>query len=331
MSSQAQVFPITESVKRRLVKTLQSQPDVIRFAEEPVLASLCTVLALQFEMGSREFDRLSLFFNVDLNEFSENPWRSEIISSATEFGIRLWMMDGRSLLPRHPDLANILSSESLDADGKLDQIVIYPARVAARYKEVGFDLVVVRDWLLTSALSLDPTQQVSYLKTNPWELENNIALMQVKLMTQNQLAFFGTHDIADHLLGADFHKFNELEGLYRSAQRILQEVFATECSSHPLLLQMSYFIGILLDDLAQAKWYGSKAHVKLVRMALHSLKEYKGKNFYPKVLSDLPPSFHVLVSHLREGASKQCQLTGSYMNFVHDLTACHVPVTTAVC
>jgi len=312
-SQMTDVVSITDEAKGRLITKLRHEPEVIRFADEPALAPLCACLALQFEMGNKDFDRLSPFFGVDVSGVSSSPWDSEIISAEGEFGLRLWLKDGGRLSPRHEDLCHILDPLSLDDEGALSQVVIFPGKVARYFNSKGFDLIIVRDWLLTSSLNPDSEATVPYLVTNPWEIENNIAFRQARMMVNKQLAFFGTHDIVDHLLDADCSQFNLLGNLFEDVLDSYKKVFSGKKPARKQLL-VSYLIGVLLDDLAQPKWYNSEGHEALTRIALGTLENRHSESDNPGPL-ELPRPFHELVSTLRSNPTRLDRIGTAYTSF----------------
>ncbi len=330
IATTANTWNLGLSAKRRLVERLRQGNSVIPFSDEPALASLCACLALQREMGNREFDRLSPFFGVELAPRAANPWESEIFQNGAEIGIRFVRRDGRPLTVRHADFAVLLAPESLGDDGELRQAVIYPQRVAERYRQRGFELVIVRDWILSSALALDEENHVSYLLTNEWEIQQNISRQQVELMTKRQLPFFGTHDIVDHLLGANVALYEVFRDLYLETKQKLDCAFASPSMPSRSRLILSYLIGVLLDDLAQPKWYGSAAHAGLVRYALAALKNAPpvcpASEALPKTL---PGPFHELMEALRAKTSAPASLRIRFEILLTDLF--RAPLQSSVC
>ncbi len=299
-TTSANTWNLDLSAKLRLAERIRQGNPVLTFSEDPALASLCTCLALEREVGNPEFDRLSPFFGVLPPKSAENPWNSEIFAKGDDLGIRFTRRDGKPLQVRHADFAKILAPESLGDHGELQQVVIYPNRVAVQFRARGFELVIVRDWILASALDVTGENRVSYLLTNEWEIRQNIARQQVDLMTKRQLPFFGTHDVVDHLLGADADRYDHFCDLFLEVQTILNAVFADAKAPSRRQLIVSYLIGVLLDDLAQPKWYGSSAHAHLVRSALSALQDAArpcvAVCVEPLIL---PPTFHSLVEALR--------------------------------
>ncbi len=77
----------------------------------------------------------------------------------------------------------------------------------------------MRDWILNSALAPDLSQAVNYVKANVWEMESGVGLQQAELMIHNQLAFFGTHDIVDHIGGASREGMSRSKGVVDAIHR----------------------------------------------------------------------------------------------------------------
>lgn len=299
MKQSWQEFPVSGALKPKLAERLQREERIIPFDRDPLLASLICCLGLQSEIGVAGLDRMSICLGVDLSATSTNPWKSEIISLDGCIGIRMWVPGLEELSPKHPDFMDILHPLSLDERGRLSRLVIFPQQVAQRYKNRGLELVIVRDWALSSFLASERENSVNYLVTNRWEIEINSAEIQSELMYLAQVAFFGTHDLADHLLGGDGKVFAEKKEFFGSVRNLYREVFAARVVKKSTLL-VSYLIGVLLDDLAQPSWYRSTAHHALVERSLHLLKQTAG---WPSDIDDLEPpqSFHRLVEDLRLG------------------------------
>lgn len=310
----ARRIEIGNETRRLLVEKLKAGPEIITYAEDPTLASLCTVLGLQFEMGKRESDRLSPFFGVEVPLSGDSPWCHEIFTQDGEFGIRFARREGGALEVRHPDFCHILDPSSFDETGLLSSVVIFPARVAKAYAAKGFELVIVRDWLLTSALCEKEEERVTYLYANEWEIQNNIAHTQASLMLQRRLAFSGTHDIADHLLGADAVRFDECRDLFLEAAQVFTHVFWKRTSATKQKLLLSYLIGVVLDDLAQPRWYGSAKHRYLAQKALDELLHITRVQDVDSFA--LPPSFQHLVDSLRAKEKPLFHLESGFSQFL---------------
>ncbi|MBY0370986.1 hypothetical protein K2X33_09885 [bacterium] len=262
-------------------------------------------MGLEYEFGRPEYDRLSPYLNTD----PSHSWDKEVFIEGGEIGLRLKRSDGQPLLPRHPDLRFILDASSLSAEGQLTQAVFFPRRIAETYRQKGFELVVVRDWILNTALSETTEDAVPYLSTNTWEIQTNIAATQAPMAVGKQLAFFGTHDIADHLLGADLEGFKKLAALHSRAVDVLQkEMEGPRRHSRPHLL-VSYLAGVVLDDAVQPRWYGSQTHAYLLEQSLNRLADLPCR---PGPL-DLPEAFHTVMAAARGENTRE--LAGAFQEF----------------
>ncbi len=291
---------LSSSARLRLAEKLNSLSEPFGFEGDPALASLCTAVGIQSELGKKDFDRLSPFFT---NESEEDFLKSDIIIQDGKIGLRLFRKDQKNLQVRHPDFAYLIDKDSFNEQEELAQILIFPMDIAETYRRRGFQLVIVPTWLKSSVLDEDA---VKYFYANSWEVRNNIALTQVNLMLNQQLPFFGTHDIVDHLLGADINQYNILRMLYCESAPILNRVFQGEKRSSLSHLLVSYLIGVLLDDLAQPKWYASARHSQLVRTAL-AVTEGNSLKILQKDEVIIPNSFHRLMTAVRsEYFSQKC-------------------------
>ena len=278
------VYPFESRMRMTLKNMLVSQKQIFTFEEQPLLASLITCLGIQSEIGLKELDRLSVPLGIVLKE-GANPWKTEIITQDQQFGIRMWIPEIKEFFPRHPDFAEILDPLSC-VHGKLSQIVIFPERVAQSYKRRGLTLVIVRDWAITAFLD---SQKVNYLRANRWEMEQNIARIQAELMLYCQVAFSGTHDLSDHLLGGHQKGWTQNRSLFVEVHELLQQP--------PVSLRLNYFISVLLDDLAQPLWYGSETHIWLVQQIMSLIRKVE------KLKEELivPREFQQLMRALRNG------------------------------
>ncbi|MDZ4660231.1 MAG: hypothetical protein SGJ18_01295 [Pseudomonadota bacterium] len=314
-----QNFPTPPHLKDKLISKIKEKGEVFSFLEEPLYASLLTCLGLQFEMGNREWDRLSATMGIKLEDFPGNPWKSEIISLGQEIGIRLWIPDHLEFKPQHPDFSLILHPLSINEEGLLDQIVIFPNQVARRYAQRGLELVIVSKWALSSFLCSSQEHSINYLKTNKWEIENNYAFDQVQLLRKHQVAFFGTHDLADHLLGGQKEGFTKNQELYEEIQTKLFNPHLNRDSTKNLDLILRYFVGVLMDDLAQPVWYASQPHINLIEQSLR-LFEKIGQTKRDSVQIELPQSFHNLIKILRSKLSHNVEVLNEHFKlFESDL------------
>lgn len=291
-------FTITSEMKSNLRMVLQKQPAIFSFSEQPALASLIACLGLQFEMGRSGWDRLSVPLGIELQDYRQNPWHSKIITVDEQIGICFWIPKRIEFFPRHADFAEILHPLSLDQKGKLSQIVIFPNQVAQKYARRGLDLVIVKDWVLSSFLAEGFEERpVNYFHVNAHEIASNSARWQAQLLAKNQVAFSGTHDVADHLLGGGSNGFRDKSEFYQRVQSIYEFIFSKSSSEKSSLI-VSYILGVLLDDMAQPQWYESAAHLEFAQKTLSWLQSATTHSPRVRTLS-LPRSFDFFMLALR--------------------------------
>jgi hypothetical protein len=271
-------FHITDDGKIRgpLRRKLLSSAEIITYDADPSLASLCTSIALKFELGRSEYDRLSSFWGVDIRTCLQSPYQIEVIlDDQYGFGIRLRLADSMPFKPRSSELKSIIAPQSLDEAGHLSQLIIFPAMVARQYRNLGFQLVIVRDWILQTALSESEDLPLNYLVANEWEMENSIAIMQAMLMKNCQIPFFGTHDIVDHLFGAKMNGYLKSRDLVNRCLEVFDDARNPSETLSRKYKTMSYLLGVILDDLAQPKWYGSVRHIQAAWRIIQNLDSAK--------------------------------------------------------
>ncbi|MES2855430.1 MAG: hypothetical protein V4692_06195 [Bdellovibrionota bacterium] len=286
-------------MKQTLAKKLAGKPEIFSVKSDPLLSSLIFCLGVSFEIGRPGWDRLSETLGKleSSPTAGRNPWNSEIVTLGGKIGLRLWIPGFEEFQPMHVDFKDILHPASLDANGRLSQIVIFPEDVAANYARRGFELVIVRDWVLNSGLSTRDSA-LNYLVTNRWEAETNSARLQTKLMSNRQVAFSGTHDLADHLLASDIEGFAASEEMYRRIAETYENVFSNGSSGNSCLIA-SYLVGLLLDDLAQPKWYRSRSHMHVLSKAVALVETFSERFAEETGELELPPSFNPLIELIR--------------------------------
>lgn len=309
-----QKFEISELLLHSLAgKVKGKEGEIFSFQSDPLLASLVSCLGLQFELGNPALDRVSFLLGVDLFPGEGNPWQTEIITYHGLFGLRAWIPGRHELIPRHEGFAQILHPLSLSDAGLLNQIVIFPALVAETYQKRGIELVVVKEWVLSAFLGRET--QLNYQRTNLYEIEGRIALTQMNLMENRRLAFTGTHDLADHLLGGNPAGLAAADSLLASLRRAFAPDFCSATPSRRALV-LGYLIAVLLDDLAQPQWYGSAAHL---RAAFSAIGQLDGPERADMDAIYLPESFHALVAGIRSRESTAAQNERRFNQFAADL------------
>jgi hypothetical protein len=310
-----QKFEVSEAMAQGLARKLETKEEIFSFRSDPLLASLVSCLGLQFELGKPEQDRASFFLGVDLANTAGNPWKSEIIALGDQLGLRAWIPGREELAPLHEDFRLLLHPLSM-VNGRLAQLVIFPMQVAEAYGARGIELVVVRDWALTAFLSRN--RNLNYQKTNKEEIEGHITLTQLQLMRNRQLAFTGTHDLGDHLLGGYSDGIGASDALRADIEHVYAKVFNGGGPPRRSALVVSYLIAVLLDDLVQPQWYASPGHALVARRALALMEVLEMRADIPEIF--LPQSFHVLVELLR-GRAPFSELERGFLRFGIDLQA----------
>ena len=278
----------------KLQTMLSQKGEIIKFSTDPALSALCASLGLKSEFGSKSRDRIYPFLG-----FSDEPinWHSEIVEDKGDIGVVFNPVSQIKITPRHPDLRYILDSQSFDSAGNLSRIVIFPRRVAETYKEKGLEVIVVKNWFTSSFFQ----EKVNYLVANQWELHNDTGLMQAKMLDSGQLAFSGTHDIVDHLIGFDKELYTKSVGI---SKEVCLDFENQNTRNHFFNKCLLYAIGVFLDDIAQPVWYESSAHIWVIEKLIEAKKEHNLTADINDKTKKLPQSFHNFVKCVRESPSK---------------------------
>lgn len=269
MATLWQKYEINDSVRTKLIRLVEKQEPVFSFAQNRPLASLLTCFGFQAELGGK-LDRFSQAMGIDTSQTSFNPWKSEIIEYQKEIGIRLWVNGAEEFRPTE-GLVPFFNSLSIDPLGQFSQVIIFPAQIADLLLSQGVELVIVRDWILRSGLVQDRENALDYTKSNVWEIAQNCTLIQAQIMNNSQLAFFGTHDLMDHIMGATGSGLLQSQPLTSRILKCYETLFSSFRPTSNTHLILSYLIGMVLDDLAQPRWYGSKDHSLLANKILDHL------------------------------------------------------------
>jgi|GEM_PF-1877952 len=314
MSGPWKKFELSEELLAGLEKKTARKEEIFSFRSDPLLAALISCLGLQFELGKPDQDRISFLLGVDLSKYEGNPWRTEIVTLGDQIGLRAWVPGLKEFRPMHEDFRFLFHPLSISQEGNLDQLLLFPNLVAEAYRAKGIELVVVRDWALSAFLSRE--KNLNYQKTNKQEIEENIALTQVRLMRNRQLALTGTHDIADHLLGGHAAGLELSHPLLDELAPVYNKAF-TDTKATRRSLVLSYLIAVVLDDLAQPQWYASEAHLRVARRACRHLQASLGAEDIAQIF--LPQAFHELVTAFRNRSSTSMELDALSAKFELEL------------
>lgn len=255
----------------KLRSLVQNSNEVFSIEEEPAKGAMCALRGLVFEFMNPELDRLSPFFGIDFSE-TRSAFNIQCVESEEwGLGIKIERLNGLSFEARHLDLVHILNQESF-SESELKRIVIFPLEVASRFKKLGIQLVIVRDWILQTALHDQGLAPLNYFICNESEQEMVIGATQAQLMKNYNLPFFGTHDIVDHLFGLNRINF---ESSQKMASKVLPTLLSLQQNrerAEAVELKMAYASGVLLDDLAQPKFYNSSKHFEALELLDEALK-----------------------------------------------------------
>lgn len=274
MSTPWEVLKTDAGLKDKVIAMARQQDQMILFKDHPLLASLLACLGLQFEIGREGFDRFSALLGIEENSDIRRSWQSELIKFNGRIGIRFYNDKVTEFAPRQPELVHYLHPFSISNEQLFNQVVIFPEQIAEYFRqERGIELVIVRDWALSSFLAEEETQAVNYLKANAWEIKTNSAVAQAELMHKRYLCLSGTHDLVDHMLGATAEGLAKNDREVKAIVAKFKQIFARPEQNRNADLVISYLLGLLLDDLAQPRWYGADKHLHMARLCVMAFDE----------------------------------------------------------
>ncbi len=261
-----------------LSEALQSSPPFVSFDENGPLAGLCFCIALQKELGDPKLDRLSPYFGV---RPSPGVWKTNIHMVQGRWAISGELRNQKPFEFRHPDMGLVLGPGTVIQKCGPVKWTIIPSIVAAKVLKQGVELGIVRDWFLDSIL-LGQKNNV-YLIANQLELDSLYGEMQADLMRRGRLAFQGTHDIVDHLFGLDGEVYLRGKSLYEFCYAAIKKAGSCLISKngHDFNNRITeqhyrtvvYTMGVLLDDLAQPRWYQSREHTNALVRCMRSFED----------------------------------------------------------
>ena len=310
-------FEFQPAMLDKLRVKLDKKPDIFSIESDPLLGSLIACLGIQYDLGKKDWDRLSAPLNINIDH-QYNLLKSKLISINNDIALYIWSDDIIEFKPDHLDFKNILHPLSLDEKGLLSRLILSPIHISRYYKTMGIELAIVKSWAQSSFLASSIDMSWNYLITNELEIKTGTALMQTQLLCNQQLAFQGTHDLADHLLGAKVDSFQKNKKTFQQIQSLLHRKFFNENRLPHISKILIYLIGVLLDDLSQPHWYDSENHFKILSSSvsnldnLHEFKEDQSN-------LNLPISFHELMAELRK-KSQYTSIKNIYSNFISDLS-----------
>lgn len=247
----------------KLKEELLEKPDIISFSSDPKLCSFLSCLGLKFEIENPDWDRLSIPLGA-----KKRTLKAQMIMKDDLFGLVLTRMGGEEFVPHHPGFAELIDPLSLDESKVLSRIVLFPEKIAAFMQRQGIDLVIIKDWVLDSFLS--EGKGYNYQFASEQEMNSQSALRQAQMLSRKQISFSGTHDLVDHLLGLNESKLFQARNYFEKSLDYIQK--------HSENKVLTYTTGVILDDLAQPKWYGSQKHLDAL-LALFKLFDSNHSGF----------------------------------------------------
>jgi hypothetical protein len=290
-----------------LRKKLESSDEIVRFADEPVLAEKVASLGLHREVGTVNDEFARFLFDADRGEVvRRESLKAEFVEWKSLFGVRIHSDDSARIEIRSRWFPETLHPTfGRNTDGTFREFFIFPRLVARIAALEGVDLVLVKTWAMNSIFGgFDPSK--AYYQTNYWELENNDSLVFADLLRHHRLAFLGTHDLIAHIAGVRRSKWDSLRIQAESVYREISNYYSKAARPSIASLVLPYTIGVVLDDLAQPPTYGSSSHSMVLDALLGELRKMSVPPDSPTLLSSFPPAFSSIIEASRSsGLSRE--------------------------
>lgn len=280
----------------RLRKENSKLPEIMPFSENPGFAAQVAALGIFREAGTINDELARFLYDCGTGDvIPRESIRAELVEMSGLTGVRIWSEVSARLEVRARGMRDLLfPAHSFNADGTIEQLLIFPELVARILESQGVQAVVVRSWAMNSIFGgFDPSKE--YYQTNFWEIENNDTLLFAKLVAEGKLALLGTHDLIAHAAGV---RADAWLGLKQSAARVrltIETYFASVRQPSIASLILPYTIGVILDDLAQPPTYDSPAHLAMLDALLEELDRRTIPADLPTYIREFPGAFQGVI------------------------------------
>lgn len=279
-----------------LRRQLESLSEVSLFRSHPELSVRVASYGVFREVGTLN-DELArfIFDNESQQPIRRDSLRAELIEWNGLFGVRIFSTDSRRLELRTKGFYDVVHPGlSVNRDGTLQSLCIFPEIIANIAAAEGIELTMVKSWGMNSIFGgFDPSK--GYYQTNFWEIENNDVLKFADLTRRGQIAFMGTHDLIAHIAGVDRTHWSLLKQnaqiVFETLQRYFEHTLKPSISS----LILPYTIGVVLDDLAQPPSYSSPGHIAVLNELLEQINRRAIPPELKTVLTRFPPGFQRII------------------------------------
>lgn len=307
--------PSPEEIEMLRGRLLQL-PAVTPILAEPKLASMIAALGIHQEVGTINDELARFIYDFSTGEkISIDRICSELIEYNGYTGVRIWV-DGHSRLDlklngirelMHPTF-------SFNSDATIQQCVIFPESIAKIARLQGAELVLVREWALNTIFGGFDRSRPFY-ETNAWELVQNDALRFSGLLENRQIAFLGTHDLSGHISGISRTAIDDLQILGAGTRDRFERYFERMTRPSVYSLVLPYAAGVILDDLAQPRNYGSPGRHFVLERIMELLDRRVIDPTQPKLLTRFPDHYEKLIrlaretdfEKIRNGTSAHCE------------------------
>ncbi len=302
------VWEPTDTELADLTRRVEGSPEIIPFSDDPAFAGAVAAIGMGREVGTYNDELARFLFDQRSGAAIDRAaLGSELVRYGSKIGVRIRAKGVQSIDIQFRGIQELLHPTlSFDVDGKLQQLVIFPASVARILEQRGVNAVLVRPWALNTIFGrFDP--KMHFYETNMWELTNVDTSLFARLISQRQIPFLGTHDFVAHIAATDGTRWTRLQERGREVLAVMEEYLQNAPTPSLASLVLPYLAGVLLDDLAQPVTYDDETRSVPLRVILDHLQR---KSIDPNargLLTHFPPHFAHLIELARFQDLKEVQ------------------------
>ncbi len=283
------------STLRERVSTL---PAITSAAEDPKLFALVAALGIQQEIGTIHDELARFIYHADtgipapLSQFG-----AKLVTQNGHVGVRITATED---FPWEVRLRGFRELIHPDESAQIRQCVIFPLSIARIAAHRGVELVIVREWALNTVFGRFDRSR-PYYETNAWELVQNDTLTYSALLARKQVAFLGTHDLTAHVAGISSLATSALQSVGQDIHLRLSRYFQQISQPSVATLILPYIAGVILDDLAQPRNYGSESRSIVLKSVMQALDDHAVDPRFSAMLATFPDAYTEIIRLTREG------------------------------
>ena len=300
---------------QQLRERLADCGEVMPFSEDIQFAAKIASLGMQRETGTLNDEMARFLFDANSGQvINRDSLRADLVMYRGAVGVRVWSLATNRIEIRCPGIRPLLHPRfSVDGQGEIHQLVIFPESVYQFLATQGVEPVIVKSWAQNTIFGgFHPS--TNFYQTNMWELSNNDTRRFSRLVAARQVPFLGTHDFVAHIAGTDGSRWEKLQERGTVVRDILDKYFETIQNPSITSLVLPYVAGVLLDDLAQPPSYDDETRSIPLDLVCAELAKGSIDPRERRVLTKFPEHYEKLIDLARfKGVGDVRRLASGYV------------------